>query len=187
MKKIFLMILALAIAGCSSPQPHFYQPITVKNTEITYPQVKGTILLQQIVLPAEASRPQITTIGKNSYELNIDEFNRWGATPDKLFQRVINQNINSYLPNATVENQTPIRKNYKYAIAIEITDMVGKLKQEAVLNASYFIKNRSGYTLKSGRLDESVAINGGYDDYVLAQSRLLGALSAQIASDLSRL
>ena len=187
MKKIFLTLLFILTTGCSSPQPHFYQPITMKTTELSYPAVKGVILLQSLILPAEASRPQITTIGKNSYELNIDEFNRWGAAPDKLFQRIINQNLSICLPNASIENQTPIRKNYKYAVAIEITEMTGKLEKEAVLNASYFIKNRGGNTIKSGKLDEAIAIKGGYDDYVLAQSRLLSALSAQIAADLNSL
>lgn len=187
MKKILLMILVSVVVGCSSPQPHFYQPVPVQNTEITYPKVKGTILLTPLILPAEASRPQITTIGQNNYDLTIDEFNRWGATPSKLFQHVINQNLSRYMPNASIENQTPVRKNYKYVVSIEINAMIGKLKQDAMLNASYFIRNRNGNVVKSGKLNESVAITGGYDDYVLAQSHLLGALSAQIAADLSRL
>jgi len=187
MKKILFLAFILFISGCASPQPHFYQPVMVKNVDINYPQVKGVILLQTLSLPAESSRPQITTIGKNNYNLKIDEFNRWGAAPDKLFQRIINQNLSVYLPNANIENQTPLRKNYKYAIAIEVTDMIGKLDENATLSASYFIKNASGKVVKSGKLFESVAITGGYDEYVLAQSRLFAALSAQIAGDLSKL
>ena len=175
------------ISACSSPQPHFYQPVAVKTTDVSYNDFKGSLLIQPILLPAEAARPQITTIGKDDFELKIDEFNRWGAAPEKLIQRVIGQNLSYYLPNAIIEVQTPIKKNYKYAIAVEVTEMGGKLGKEAVLGASYFIKDQNGKIVKSGKLSESATINTGYDAYVLAQSKLIGALSAQIAADISHL
>ena len=187
MKKIVLLFLIFVLTGCASPKPKFYQPIVVKTSETSYPQFKSAVLLQQLLLPAEVARPQITTIGEDNYELKIDEFNRWGATPEKLFQRVICQDLESYLPNGTIEIQSPLRKNYKYAVAIEISEMGGKLGEDAVLMASYFIKNKSGYIIKSGKLTDKVAISSGYDDYVMAQSKLLGMLSAKIAADLSRL
>lgn len=187
MKKLLLLTLILLISACSSPSPKFYQPVVTKTSNITYDRVNGTILLQQLLLPAEVSRPQITTIGQNDFELKIDEFNRWGASPDKLFQRIIAEDLIGYLPNANVELQTPLRKNYKYAVAVEITNLSGKLGDTAALGASYFIKNKNGAVIKSGRLNESVALEGSYNEYVLAQSRLLGALAAQIAADLSQL
>ena len=175
------------VSACSSPQPHFYQPVTVKTADASYNNFKGSLLIQPVLLPAEAARPQITTIGKDDFELKIDEFNRWGAAPEKLIQRVIGQNLSLYLPNAIIEVQTPIKKNYVYAIAVEITEMGGKLGKEAILGASYFIKDQNNKIVKSGKLSESVAIDDGYDAYVLAQSRLIGALSARIAADISRL
>lgn len=187
MNKLLLLILIFVVSSCSSPQPRFYQPIAIKTANIDYANFKGSLLIQSVLLPAEAARPQITTIGKDDFELKIDEFNRWGAAPEKLIQRVIGQNLSLYLPNATIEVQTPIKKNYKYAIAVEITEMGGKLGKEAFLDASYFIKDQNGKLVKSGKLGESVAIENGYDAYVLAQSRLIGALSAQIAADISRL
>ena len=143
--------------------------------------------MQNLLLPADISRPQITTIGQSDYELKIDEFNRWGASPDKLFQRVIAQDLAYYLPSASIEVQTSLRKNYKYAVAIEINEMTGKLGDTAYFSASYYIKNRSGYTVKIGKIKKEVAIESGYDNYVLAQSHILDALASQIAYDLSHL
>lgn len=187
MKKLLILILIFTVSACSSPQPRFYQPVAVKTADASYNNFKGSLLIQPVLLPAEAARPQITTIGKDDFELKIDEFNRWGAAPEKLIQRVIGQNLNYYLPNAVIEIQTPIKKNYKYAIAIEITKMGGKLGKEAFFNASYFIKDPSGKIVKSGKVSKSAAIDNGYDAYVLAQSRLIGALSERIAADISRL
>ncbi len=187
MKKLICCALLVFLIGCTSPKPNFYQPIAVKTADIEYNNVNGIILLQTILLPAEVSRPQMTTIGQYNYELKIDEFNRWGAAPERLFMRVINQDLSTYLPHAIIENQTPLRKDYKYAVAIEIDEMGGKLKESAWLKASYFIKNKNGYIIRSGRFYQTEDISGGYDDYVPAQSMLLGALSAQIAGELSKI
>jgi len=187
MNKFLILLLIFLVSACSSPQPHFYQPVAVKTTDITYNNFNEPLLIQSVLLPAESARPQITTIGKNDFQLKIDEFNRWGASPEKLIQRIIGQNLSTYLPHAPIEVQTSIKKNYKYAVAVEITDMIGKLGEEATLGASYFIKDQNGKVVKSGKLSESVAIENGYDAYVLAQSRLIGALTAQIAADISRL
>ena len=187
MKKLLLLILIFVVSSCASPQPRFYQPVAMKSTDVSYADFRGTLLISPVLLPAEAARPKITTIGKNDIELKIDEFNRWGAAPEKLIQSVIRQNLGYYLPGATVEVQTPIKKNYKYAVTVEISEMGGKLGKEALFAASYYIKNSNGKVIKSGKIRESVAIETGYDAYVLAQSRLIGALSAQIAADISRL
>ncbi|MCM1324298.1 MAG: PqiC family protein [Acetobacter sp.] len=187
MKKILILALAVLTTACSSPTPHFYQPIAVQTVTVTYPKVKSTLLLNQVLLPAEAARPQITTIGAKDYDVRIDEFNRWGATPEKLVQRVLNQNLSLALPNAIIENQTPLRKNYKYAVAVEITEMSGKLDKFATLKSSYFIRNKMGRVVKSGRFANSVEISGGYEEYVPAQSSLLGELAELIAKDIARL
>lgn len=187
MKKIFSFILLLLLCGCSSPTPHFYQPVALSNNTVDASKLRGTILLQSILLPSEINRPQITTIGENDYELKIDEFHRWGATPDKLFQRVIAQDLAYYLPDASIEVQTQIRKNYKYAVAIEVTEMSGKLGKTAYFSAAYFIKNSSGYTVKRGKIKEKLEIQSGYDEYVMAQSSMFDKLAKKIADDLSHL
>lgn len=186
-KKTLVLVLVMLLASCGSPAPKFYQPIALKTAELDYPKFKKTILIQPIILDAETSRPQITTTGQKDFELKIDEFNRWGAAPDKLIQRVIAQNLATYFPNADIESQTPLRKNYAYAVAVEISEMSGRLDDFAALEAVYFIKNSNGKIIKSGKISERVAIEGGYDVYIPAQSRLLGAMSAQIAADISEL
>ena len=187
MKKILLLCVLCLIFGCASQQPTFYQLVTTSEPEVTYPQFKQTVLVRSVVLPGETSRPQITTVGGNDYELNIDEFNRWGAEPNKMIQRIIAQDLQLHLPKAIIELQSALRKNYDYDVSVEINEFSGKLGDNAKLSASYFIKNPQGKVIKSGRIQETVAIEDGYGNYVLAQSRLLGALSIQIADDLTSL
>lgn len=186
MKNIFAIFIIALITGCSSPTPNFFQPVLVVTGNEVYSDVKGVILINNVLLPAEASRPQITTLGKEDYEVKIDEFNRWGASLEKLVMRVLNNNLGFYFPNAIIENQSTLRKNYKYAIAVEITEMSGRLDEMATLKASYFIKNKNNNIIKSAKFANSVKINGGYDEYVPAISTLLGELAEQIAQDLPK-
>ncbi|MBP3688036.1 MAG: membrane integrity-associated transporter subunit PqiC [Alphaproteobacteria bacterium] len=187
MKKSLILVLVFALTACCSPTPNFYQPTAISEAEINYPNFKKTVLVKQVLLPAEAARPQITTLGKEDFELKIDEFNRWGAAPEKLIARTIAQNLNVYLPKATIERQTPLKKNYQYAVMVEISSLSGRLDDYAALEAVYFIQNRAGNVIKSGTMSEKRAINGDYEAYIPAQSGLLGALSAQIAADLAKL
>ena len=181
MKKILIAIMALATAACSSPAPNFFQPVAVKTTDATYPGVKGMVLVGQVLLPAEQARPQITTLGEENYQVRIDEFNRWGASPERLVQRVLNEDLGMLLPNAMIENQTTLKKNYKYAVTVEILDMSGRLDEMAALKASYFIRSKQGKILKQGRFDRRTEIDGSYDAYIPAQSRLIGDLAQVIA------
>lgn len=187
MKKYLILVLMSALAACCSSTPHFYQPTAVSEVEINYPHFKKTVLVKQVLLPAEAARPQLTTLGKQDFELSIDEFNRWGAAPEKLISQTIAQNLSVYLPNAMIEKQTPLKKNYQYAVMVEISSINGRLDDYAALEAVYFIQNKNGHVVKSGSMSEKRAIKGSYEAYVPAQSGLLGALSAQIAADLAKL
>lgn len=187
MKKVILAIFILTAAACSSPNANFFQPTAAKTVQDEYPNFKNVVLINNVLLPAEAARPQITTLGEENFELKIDEFNRWGASPEKMVQRVLGENLSLLMPNGIFESQTPLRKNYKYAVAVEISEFGGRLKEKATLKASYFIKNSQGRILKSRKFSETAAIDGGYKTYVPAQSRLLGNLTAQIARDLSKL
>lgn len=184
MKRFWLFLLIFTISACASKNPNFYQPIALNETQHVYADFKQNILVDNVLLPAVQAKPQITTLGDENYELKIDEFNRWGANPDKLIQQVINDDLSLIFPNAIVENKTTLRKNYKYAVAIEIQKLSGRLDEEALLQASYFIKNKKGRIIKQGQFKQNMAIDGDYDAYIPAQSKLLSLLTKAIADDL---
>ena len=181
MKKFIIFAFIAMISGCFSPTPHFYQTVSITNNEVINTKFNKTILINQVIIPSEISRLQITTLGKTDYEVKIDEFNRWSTQVDKMLQKVINENISYLLPNAIVENQTTFRKNFDYAILVEITELNGRLDEMASLKASYFIKNKNGMIVKSGKFDKSITFEGKYDSYIEALSVLISDLSIEIA------
>lgn len=184
MKRFWLLLLIFTVSACASKNPNFYQPVALNESQQVYTDFKQNILVDNILLPAVQTKPQIATLGDENYELKIDEFNRWGANPDKLIQQVINDDLSLIFPNAIIENKTTLRKNYKYAVWIEIQKMSGRLDENALLQASYFIKNKRGRILKQGQFKQDMAIDGDYDAYIPAQSKLLSLLAKAIADDL---
>ncbi len=187
MKKIGVFLITFMLFGCFSPNVKFYQPISVKNKNVTYNEFKDSILLYPILLPTEISRPQIVTLGKKDFEVKIDEFHRWASQPEKMFQRIINENLSNILPNAKVYNQTNLRKDFKYAVFIEIQELNGRLNEKAILKASYFIKNKAGKIVKSNNFYEIAAIDGKYNAYIPAISISFSNLSEDIANTLINL
>ncbi|MBQ8750622.1 MAG: membrane integrity-associated transporter subunit PqiC [Alphaproteobacteria bacterium] len=183
MKK-YIFVLSILLSACCSTEPNFYQPVATKYENVASDKFNNTILINQIILPSEIARPQIISLGKYDYEIRVDEFNRWASQPEKMFQRVINENLSNLLPNALIENQTVLRKNYKYAIAIEIQDLNGRLDEKSYLDANYYIKDKRNNIIKSGKFNKTIAINDGYSAYIPAISNLLGELSKNIANDI---
>ena len=187
MKKIIALFLVMLVASCSSTKPNFYQPIGVRELDVSYKDFKDTIRVSNVILPNLVARPQITTLGEDDYSLEINEFNRWGSNLDKLIQQAINVNLSNIFTNAMVENQSAIRKDYKYDVAIEINDLTGRLDEFAKLDASYFIRNKNGKIIKSKNFYKAKAFEGGYDKYVKTISIMLGDLSQAIANDIVNL
>ena len=187
MKKIGVFLITFMLFGCFSPASKFYQPIYIKKQNVSYNEFKGAVLLYPVLLPAEISRPQIVTLGKKDFEVKIDEFNRWASQPEKMVQRIINESLSNLLPNANIYNQTNLKKEFKYAVFVEVLELTGRLNEKAMLKASYFIKNKSGKIVKSGNFYEIVAIDGKYDAYIPAISGSLSNLSEDIAKALNDL
>ena len=184
MKRYILLVFVAMISGCFSPTPHFYQTVSMANNNIVNVKFNKTVLVNHVIVPSDVSRLQITTLGKNDYEVKIDEFNRWSTQVDKMLQKVINENLSSLLPNAIIENQTTFRKNFDYAVLVEITEFSGRLDDVATLKASYFIKNKNGITIKSGKFDKSINFEGKYANYIETLSILISSLSTDIAKKL---
>ena len=149
MKKIVGLLLVVMLCGCFSSRANFYQPVGVIDGNVSVKEFKDTVRISPILLPSIVARPQIITLGEEEYNLNVDEFNRWGGSVDKLIMQAVNDNLSYIFPNAMVVNQSGIRKNFKYDVLIEVKTLMGRLDEYAKLDAVYFIRDRNGKTIKS--------------------------------------
>lgn len=187
MKKIITIIMGLIVSACCSTSPNFYQTVAIDNHATQIENVKDTILLKPITLPSMVTRPQIVTLGKEDFEVNIDEFNRWASSLDKMVYSTISENLGSVLPNATINRPSLFKKNYKYSVSIDILELSGRLKEKATLKASYVIRDRNNKVVLENKFNNTIKIKRKYDEYIPALNTLIGELSYNIAKDIDNL
>ena len=86
-----------------------------------------------------------------------------------------------------IENQTDAKEKLQICRYRRNTGYERQVDEMAALKASYFIRSKQGKILKQGRFDRRTEIDGSYDAYIPAQSRLIGDLAQVIAADLAKL
>jgi uncharacterized lipoprotein YmbA len=187
MKKIIAILMGIFLTACCSRSPNFYQTVAIDNLAPQIENVKDTISLKAITLPSLITRPQIVTLGKKDFEVNIDEFNRWATGLDKMIYATINENLSSILPNAKIERPSVLRNNYKYSVSIDILELNGRLKEKATLKASYEIRDKNNKILVKNKFNDTIKIKRKYDEYIPALNTLIGKLSYNIAKDINEL
>ena len=180
------VVAGLLLAGCAtSPATRFYvlTPAAVKDIEPSPASAAAiTIGVRSVDLPDELDRPQIVTrTGPNT--VHFAEFDRWSASLRDSVMRVIGADLAMLLPGhqvavfpwtsgASVDRQ----------VIVEITRFDGALGGQSVLQARWTVLGRGGRPAAvSGQSTLSEPSGRDYPALVAAQSRLLGALSGEIA------
>ena len=178
----------LGLAACStSPATRFYvlTPVAVDGVQGSrVSPVSGgmTIGIRVVELPQELDRPQIVTrTGANT--VHLAEFDRWSAPLRDSVRQVIGDNLTILLPADRVERYpwTPGTALDREVI-IEVTRFDGELGGQCTLNARWKVLTRTAPpSALYGHSMLSEAAGRDYAALVATQSRLLGALSAEIA------
>jgi len=174
----------LAFAGCAtSPATRFYVLTPIPRDAIEpAPVAEGrTIGVRSVELPDELDRPQIVTrIGPNT--VHLAEFDRWSASLRDSAKQLIAANLATLLPGDQVAvypwtSATSVDRQ----VIVEITRFDGALGGRCVLQARWQVLGSRGTPVLSGQSTLSEPSGGDYAALVAAQSRLLGALSLEIA------
>ena len=175
----------LALAGCAtSPATRFYvlAPVSLDAIEPAPAAGGSTIGVRSIELPDELDRPQIVTrTGPNT--VHVAEFDRWSGSLRDGARQLVAANLATLLPGdrVAVYPWTP-GTSVDRQVIVEITRFDGELGGRCVLRARWRVLGGRG--TPPSVYGESVLSEPSGSDYaalVAAQSRLLGALSLEIA------
>lgn len=184
----------LIIAGCgSSPEARFYTLNALSRDAIPTGNLQDAqaiaVKVGPVSLPDTLDQSQIVTrSGSNILELN--EFNRWGGDLQADFQRILGENISILLPTDQVilySEITPLPVDFQ--VIVNIREFEGELGGMVTLNADWSVirlaKEKTVFFRKS--VFQEYAISTKYQDYVAAQSRLLGKLSREITDEIRKM
>ena len=148
-----------------------------------------TIGVGPVHLPEYLDRPEIVT-RINPNELKLAELDIWAEPLQVNFTRVLVENISRLLSTEPVAvfpwGASP---QIDFQIDIEVVRLDGDIAGKAFLIAQWSILNSSNKSIlfsKKSQYTESVG-GTGYSALVAAQSRMIGALSLDIAEAIKSL
>jgi len=179
------VVAGLAIAGCAtSPATRFYvlTDVAPDDAAPSAASVGVTIGVRSVTLPDELDRPQIVTrTGPNTVQ--IAEFDRWSGSLRDSVMQAIATNLATLLPGDQIavypwRLDTPVDRE----AIVDITRFDCEMAGQCALQARWRILGRRGTpSTVYGESTLSVAAGRDYPTLVATQSRLVGALSAEIA------
>jgi uncharacterized lipoprotein YmbA len=184
---IFMMLVFLA--GCRSftPPVEFYTltPLTAASQDDKATGLRDSIAVGvgPVQIPKINDRPQIVSrIGPN--KINVDEFHRWAGSEYEDFIRVVSMNLASLLQSNLVAAY-PWEEYFDpdYRIFIEIQQFDGRLGEYAILDVTWTVTGREARDVlfvRKSLIKEPVRTED-YEAFVAAKSRILAALSREIA------
>ncbi|MFM8331179.1 MAG: membrane integrity-associated transporter subunit PqiC [Candidatus Methylumidiphilus sp.] len=173
----------LALSGCgSSPATHFYVLSAVPAERPAEAGADIALGVGPLELPEYLDRPQIVTrSGQN--ELNLGEFDRWGAPVKDNATEVLAENLAVLLPSNKISTYPWKRSaQIQYQVAAKITRFDRTEGGEAVLSARWRLLDGEGEELlaRESRYAESPT-GADYGDTVAAMNRLLAQWSREVA------
>jgi len=182
--------VVVAAAGCAGSAPtRFYVLTPVAGVEKSNPAVPSkagiAVGLRRVALPDYLDRPQIVTRSSPN-KLDLAEFDRWAAPLGDAFPRILAENLAIMIQTDRVAVfPWPRSAQVDYEVTVEVTQFEGRLGGECSLVARWSIFGGENKALLiTGKSSLREPAGGDYEALVAAESRLVGALSRDIAGAL---
>ena len=189
MKKALLLSVYLAgsflVAGCAgtSPEPDYYELGPVAGTQD--PALAVSIKVQQPTLADYLDRPDIVQ-QELDYEYKVDEFQRWAEPLDRMYERVLAEDLRQRLPASVIVTEADSGETVgQYVVETDIQRFNSTDEKSASLKAVLSIKDGPGVSgSKPEPVDLSVPDGGSLQHMAEALSDLIGLYADQVAHSL---
>lgn len=187
MKKLSIILGFMVLAACSwrSPNSVFYvmessglEPISTKKISVSVAKVK---------VPDILDKQQMVISDKDSSQIQVLEFERWGELYPDVLQSTITNDLMAYLPNAYVKRTYFDGENTMYSVNVEINRLQAYKGDKVLLSAWWNIKDDKGNVVSKKQGSYEALVNGNdIQDLVNAQASAVHELSQDIALSLTR-
>jgi len=191
LQAVTLAALMILLAGCfkrGDRHPVSFYGLSVLSQGEMGTQIAGagehlTIAAGPVIFPKYLGQPQIVT-RTSDHTLNLDEFHRWMGPLEDDFKRTLNKNLLNLLSRDRF-HVIPWRAQVEidYQVGMEVMRFDGQLGGDVSLNVTWGIFGDDGKKLLlAGKSNlQETASGRGYEGLVAAHSRLIEALSREIA------
>ena len=184
-----MTIMTLLLAGCgTSPPAKFYTltPVVVQKPEekVVHAEKNMPVGIGPIEIPDYLDRPEIVTRAEQN-QLILSEFNLWGGTLKADINRVLLENISSFLAGDEIPIITwKATMTETHRVPVVIARFDGSPNGSITLKARWSLLDKEGKAFEYFReTNITIPVNGGsYGSVVTAMSEALGELSKEIAA-----
>lgn len=189
MKK-FVVILSACLCACSlggySRNSTFYMMNSNDLTAVS--QRKISVGVSKIKVPDLLNKPQMVVYDKDSQQVEILEFERWGERLPYVLQNTITNDMQKYLPNSFVKSVEYSSENLDYTVKIKINKLEAYQNDKVLLSAWWHIENVDGRIISRKQGIYETAVQGEeISDLVKAQNSAVHALSKDISEALGKI
>lgn len=187
MKKISAFIMIMLLTACSwrSPNSEFYVMNSGNLPAVSSKKI--SVSVAKVKVPDILDRSQIVVSDKDSNQVQILEFQRWGEVYPDVLQSTITNDLITYLPNAYVKRTYFDGENIMYNVNVEVNQLHAYRGDKVVLSAWWDIKDAKGNTVKREQGSYEAKVNGDeIKDLVDAHAEAVHKMSRDIASALAK-
>jgi uncharacterized lipoprotein YmbA len=178
---VAIMLVAGAMLGCASAQPHFY---TLDSTTAPggAPPTHLAVLVGPVTVPASVDQPQFV-VQVSANRVDVDEFNRWASPLNESIARALAGDLSSELATPAVTAAPLTNFTPDYRVSVDVQRFESIRGQEALIEAVWVVRSTTGGRARSGRTIAREPVQGdGFDALAAAHSRAIAKLSNDIAA-----
>lgn len=170
-----VLAVALALAGCASPEPAYYTLAAVPGARLA-----GGPRLVEVRDPSIAGyldRSEIVR-SQGSYRLELRAGERWGEPFAPMLGRVFAENLSQRLPNATVFTaHSSLTPDPQVSVEVDVQRFDLGAAGQVILRAQVAVTRSSNKPFTRTVQYETVPASAGTASLVAAMSKLLGQLA----------
>jgi uncharacterized lipoprotein YmbA len=185
MKKIWVLVFILFINACCfhSPNATFYMMNSDGLEAIS--SKKLSVSVKSVKVPELLNKQQLVIYKKDSNEVNILEFSRWGENLPFVLQNVITNDLMVLLPNSFIKSTKFANDNQVYNVSVEINKIEAIPGDKVKIYVWWNIDSKNGVLLKRKQAEYEYVVNGNsIDELVKSENQAMHLLSKDIASTL---
>lgn len=188
-----LLLACLLLSGCagSSAATRFYllapPPGGQGGSATAGSDASGTlgarVAVGPVSVPSYLDRPQIVTREGDGVRLGLAEFDRWAEPLAESLPRVLAEGISHALGGGRVQVFPGGKaEDADIRVTVDVNRLDGSLGGTVVLDAWWALLDRSGATLRRGRMVERRAAGADHAALVAAHGALATALADSVAT-----